>query len=148
MSSRHCWRLSGGETPLPDLVPRETDMVRVGWGLGMASIDAMIDIGEPVGPLLCCTLHKRLLVPVVSGTASWWSAPHSDYGRGRMLHCSLQGPESVCVGRRFWVLPPEPRVYATTDPQRLYDSLGLTRTQLRHTTRQTAGAGPRVVCHV
>lgn len=50
LSSRHCWLVSGSQTPLPDLVPRQMDIVRLSWGLGMAAIDAMIDEGRPVGP--------------------------------------------------------------------------------------------------
>lgn len=149
LSSRHCWRVVGSESPLPDLVPRQVDIVRLSWGLGMAALDGMIDNGMPVGPLLCCTTHQRLLVPVAAGTASWWRAPHSEVqcGQGRLLQCSTQGPEGVCHGRRFWLLPPEPRVYATTDPQGLYDLLGRARTHLRHVALPSMQASTRTVCH-
>lgn len=150
LSSRHCWRVIGSESPLPDLVPRQVDIVRLSWGLGMAALDVMIDNGKPVGPLLCCTTHQRLLVPVTDGTVSWWRAPHSEFhcGRGRLLQCSTQGPEGVCQGRRFWLVPPEPRVYATTDPQGLYDLLGQARTHLRHVAPQSMWGDIRTVCHV
>ncbi|MEV7192338.1 hypothetical protein AB0N81_11100 [Streptomyces sp. NPDC093510] len=146
LSSRHYWRLIGSETSLPDLVPRQTDIVRVSWGLGMVGIDAMLDGGKPVGPVLCCTPHQRLLVPVVSGTASWWNAPHSACGCGQSLQCSTQGPESPCLGLRLWLQPAGP-VHATTDPHSLYDLLSLARTHLRQAAPRPAATSPRTVCH-
>ncbi|MGV2917194.1 hypothetical protein [Streptomyces alfalfae] len=146
LSSRHYWRLIGSETSLPDLVPRQTDIVRVSWGLGMTGIDAMLDSGKPVGPVLGCAPHQRLLVPVVSGTASWWIAPHSTCDRGQSLRCSTQAPESPCRGLRLCLQPAGP-VHTTTDPQSLYDLLSLARTHLRQAAPRPAAASLRTACH-
>ncbi|MGW0538040.1 hypothetical protein [Streptomyces sp. NPDC003032] len=146
-STRHSWRLHLSEVPLPAMLPREVDVVRVSMGLGMVALDAMIDDGHQVGPLLCCITHRRLLVPVKSGIASLWSAPHSVCDMGRSLQCAAYGPQVVCQGR-FWVIPPEPRAYPTTDPWVLHHCLCLARAQMRNVGKQPAAIGTQAMCHV
>jgi hypothetical protein len=128
------------------MLPRETDVVRVSMGLGMAALDAMIDSGYRVGPLLCCITHQRLLVPVESGTAHQWSAAHSVCDTGPSLQCSRQATESVCH-HRFWVAPPESRAHPTTDPRILHDRLSLVRAQMRNVGRHPMGR-VREACRV
>lgn len=148
LSTRHPWRLHFGETPLPPMLPRTTDAVRVSMGLGMATLDTMLDSGYRVGPLLCCITHRRLLVPVVSGTAYLWGAVHSVCDAGPSLQCSTQGgPQSFCHDR-FWAVPPDPLAHPTTDAAVLHDSLSLMRAQMRDVARQPNGLRAREMCHV
>ncbi|MEV8033608.1 hypothetical protein [Streptomyces sp. NPDC086182] len=147
LSTRHAWRLHLSEAPLPPMLPHETDVVRVGMGLGMAALDAMIDSGNRVGPLLCCITHRRLLVPVESGTAYRWKAAHSVCDTGPSLRCSRQGAQSACH-HRFWVAPPESRAYPTTDPRSLHDRLSLVRSHMRNADGHSMGLRVRETCHV
>ncbi|MFF4755278.1 hypothetical protein ACWD5R_41015 [Streptomyces sp. NPDC002514] len=147
LSSRHTWRLHLSEAPLPAMLSRETDVVHVGMGLGMAALDAMIDAGKRVGPLLCCIAHRQLRVPVESGTADLWWAPHSVCEAGQSLRCSEYGARSGCQNR-FWVIPPEPRACPTTDPGILHDRLSLVRAQLRDADRYPMGLRAQEMCHV
>ncbi|MGW2686321.1 hypothetical protein ACWC6I_24605 [Streptomyces sp. NPDC001414] len=148
LSTRHPWRLHFGETPLPPMLPRTTDAVRVSMGLGLATLDTMLDSGHRVGPLLCCITHRNLLVPVVSGTAYLWGAAHSVCDAGPALQCSPQGaPQSLCHDR-FWAVPPDPLARPTTDAAVLHDSLSLMRTRMRDVARQLNGLRAREMCHV
>ncbi|MFE9250781.1 hypothetical protein [Streptomyces sp. NPDC007088] len=142
LSPRHPWRLQFSEIPLPAMLPRESDVVHVSMGLGMAALDAMIDFENRVGPLLCCITHRRLLVPVDSGAASLWRASHSVCDTGLTLRCSRQGPPSMCHDR-FWVMPPQPRAYSTTDPMTFHHRLSLARSQMRDSSR--LGHGPHAI---
>ncbi|MET7606242.1 hypothetical protein ABZS96_27765 [Streptomyces avermitilis] len=148
LSTRHPWRLQFGEAPAPFMLPPELDVVRVSMGLGMAALDEMIDCGNRVGPLLCCMTHRRLLVPVSSGTAHVWRAAHSACEPGPSLLCSPQGPPRSLGHNRFWVAPPESLAYPTTDAVVLHDSLSLMRARMRNVTRQRMGLRTREMCHV
>jgi hypothetical protein len=147
LSTRHPWRLQFGEVPPPFTLPPDLDVVRVSMGLGMAALDEMIDCGNQVGPLLCCMTHRRLLVPVSSGTAEVWRAAHSTCEPGLSLRCSPQGPESLCH-HRFWVAPPVSLAYPTTDAMVLHDSLSLMRARMRNVAQQPMGLRTREMCHV
>ncbi|WP_405893459.1 hypothetical protein OG612_29500 [Streptomyces sp. NBC_01527] len=147
LSTRHPWQLRFGETPLPPTLPPDIDIVRVGMGLGMAAIDAMIDSAHRVGPLLCCITHRMLLVPVASGTADLWGAAHSVCSTGSTLHCVMHGYQSICHNR-LWVTPPESLAYPTTDPGMFHDRLSLMRARMRTAARQPLSVRTREVCHV
>ncbi|MFJ6437789.1 hypothetical protein [Streptomyces sp. NPDC091416] len=131
LSTRHPWRLQFGEAPLPFMLAPELDVVRVSMGLGMAALDEMIDCGNRVGPLLCCIAHRRLLIPVSSGTAHVWRAAHSACEPGPSLRCSPEGPPQSLCHSRFWVAPPEALAYPTTDAVVLHGSLSLMRARMR-----------------
>lgn len=148
LSTRHPWRLHFGETPLPPMLPRTTDTVRVSMGLGMATLDTMLDSGHRVGPLLCCITHRSLLVPVVSGTAHLWGAAHSVCDAGPSLQCSPQGAPQSSSHSRFWAVPPDPVAHPTTDAAVLHDSLSLMRARMRDVARQLSGLRAREICHV
>ncbi|MFF3697272.1 hypothetical protein [Streptomyces sp. NPDC002221] len=144
LSTRHAWRLQFGETPPPFPLPRTIDFVRVGVGLGMAAIDAMVDYGDPVGPLLCCMTHRLLLVPVPSGTANVWQAAHSDCGTGPLLRCCTSlGPKSPCA-QRYWIAPPS-QTHQFTDATMLHHYLSLVRARMRNASHWQ---GPmELMCH-
>lgn len=147
LSTRHPWRLQFGEVPPPFTLPPDLDVVRVSMGLGMAALDEMIDCGNQVGPLLCCMTHRRLLVPVSSGTADVWRAAHSTCEPGPSLRCSPQGPQSLCH-HRFWAAPPVSLAYPTTDAVVLHDSFSLMRARMRNVAQQPMGLRTREMCHV
>lgn len=146
LSTRHPWQLRFGETPLPPALPPDIDVVRVSMGLGVAAIDAMIDSGDQVGPLLYCLTHVRLLVPVESGTAELWSAAHSECSTGASLECTAHGHRPVCHAR-FWVAPPDPLGRPTTDPAAFHDRLSLVRSQMRTALRVPPGIDRADVQH-
>lgn len=146
LNTRHLWHLRFAEIPLPPVLPRDYDIVRVGMGLGLAAIDTLIDEGQPVGPLLCCIEHHKLLVPVRAGTAHWWGAPHSDCEDGPAQPCQTHGPWSAC--RRMWAVPPGPRQTATTEPGALHHHLSQVRARMRNVSGRPQGARVREVCHV
>lgn len=141
--TRHAWRIQFGEAPLPPRLPNDFDIVRVGVGLGMASVDSMVDASREVGPLLFCLTHQVLLIPVGSGTADRWGAPHSVCSRGRTLQCLTKGYQSPCRAR-FWVCGPEPTAAAVTESAALHESLSQTRARMRRVN----GTRRREVCHV
>lgn len=141
--TRHAWQIQFGEAPLPPRLPRDFDIVRVGVGLGMASVDLMVDQSREVGPLLCCLTHQVLLIPVGSGTADRWGAPHSVCSSGRSLQCPTKGYQLPCRAR-FWASVPEPTAAAVTESAALHESLSQTRAGMRRVCR----ARRREVCHV
>lgn len=143
LTTRHPWRIQFGETPLPPTLLSDFDVVRVSMGLGMASIDTMIDTSRQVGPLLCCLTHRVLLVPVGSGTADWWAAPHSACSSGSALQCVTRGYQSSCRAR-FWVSVPWPSTASATEAAAFHESL----TQMRALMRRVCGTRGREVCHV
>jgi hypothetical protein len=146
LTTRHHWRVGFGSTPPPEL-PGDFDVVRVGTGLGMCAIDTMIDTGDRVGPLLYCTAHRLLLIPVEAGTADRWCAAHSACSSGSALRCGRQGYQSLCRSR-IWLTPPEPLLASTTAPAVLHDTLSLMRARMRGAARQPFRMRARGVCHL
>ncbi|MEU5900295.1 hypothetical protein [Streptomyces venezuelae] len=147
LQGRHSWRLQLNEFPLPALLPRRIDVVRVGSGLGMAALDIMRDHSCRVGFVLCCTVHQQLLVPVESGTADQWGAPHSSCDAGWTLQCLTSEPPSVCQGR-FWAYPPEARPGSLTAARDLHHWLSMGRTVLRAPGWLPQEPRAAVACHV
>ncbi|WP_093802112.1 hypothetical protein [Streptomyces sp. Wb2n-11] len=145
--STHPWQLHFSESPLPPALPRAFDVVHVGMGLGMSALTTMLDTKQAVGPLLCCTTHRMLLVPVESGTADLWRAAHSACTTGSRLMCVTQGYQRSCPPR-LWVAPPEPLAASITAPTGLYDALSLMRARMRQpAVRPPSGTPAREVCH-
>ncbi|MDQ0765597.1 hypothetical protein [Streptomyces canus] len=142
LTTRHTWQIQSGETPLPPTLPSDFDVVRVSMGLGMASIDTMLDASREVGPLLCCITHRVLLVPVESGTADRWLPPLSACSSGPSFQCLTRGYQPPCRAR-FWLSVPEPTAAAVTEPAGLHESLSQTRARMR----RVCGTRGREVCH-
>ncbi|QOV43060.1 hypothetical protein [Streptomyces chromofuscus] len=112
----------------------------------MSAVDAMIDTGQDVGPLLCCITHRMLLIPVESGTAGLWGAAHSACSSGSALQCVMHGYQPPCRNR-FWVAPPGPLAAPTSAPAVLHETLSLMRARMRF-ARRPLSARAREVCHV
>jgi hypothetical protein len=140
LSSSYPWHLALGEQPRPPAaLPQPHDTVRVGLALGLHAIDGLIADGASVGPLRYCLAHHRLLVPVESGTADRWQAPHSECALGPRLRCISEG-YGGCTG--LWVTRPHPDSAPTTSADALYDALSRTRSR-RHASDRWPG-GPAV----
>ncbi|KNE83397.1 hypothetical protein ADZ36_05760 [Streptomyces fradiae] len=144
LRTRHAWQLSFGETPRPSTLPRTFDVVRVGMGLGLPAIDAVIDSNGQVGPVLGCGTHRSLLIPVEAGTAHLWGAPHSVCDAGAALWCGTDGEPSFCHNR-VWMSRPEPLAHPTTGHRTLHNHLSLMRDRMRSPRQLRCGAG--TVCH-
>lgn len=129
LSSRYPWYFALGEQPMPPtaLLPAY-DTVRVGLALGLHAIDGLVADGSSVGPLRCCLVHRQLLVPVESGTARRWRAPHSECAPGPRPRCTCEGYRG-CTG--FWLTQPHPDPVPTTAADALYDALSRTRSRMR-----------------
>ncbi|MFD8609635.1 hypothetical protein [Streptomyces sp. NPDC059631] len=136
LSTRHSWRLFFNEVPLPPPLPSAADVVRVSMGLGMATLDTMIDSGHAVGPALCCPAHRQLLVPVRSGTLRSWMAAHSVCDAGPSVKCSPQALRATC--HRFWMAPPDPLASPVTDAAMLHDGLSRMRARMLHAAQPSA----------
>ncbi|MFC4507877.1 MULTISPECIES: hypothetical protein [Streptomyces] len=108
----------------------------------MASIDAMLDASREVGPLLCCITHRVLVIPIGSGTADRWQAPHSACSSGPAFQCLTSGYQPLCRAR-FWLSVPEPTAAAVTERACLHESLSQTRARMR----QVCGTRGLEVCH-
>jgi hypothetical protein len=129
LSSSYTWHLALGEHPRPPAaLPQVHDTVGVGLALGVHAIDGLIAEGASVGPLRYCLAHNRLLVPVESGTAHRWRAPHSECALGPRRRCPSQG-YGGCTG--LWVTQPHLGPASTTAADALYDALGRTRSRMR-----------------
>jgi hypothetical protein len=126
LGSRYPWHLALGEQP-PAALPLAHDIVRVGLALGLHAIDGLVASGASVGPLRWCLAHHRLLVPVESGTAHRWQAPHSECVPGPS-RCVCEG-YGGCTG--LWVTPPDPGYAPTTAADALHDALSRTRSRMR-----------------
>lgn len=130
-STRQLWQLTFAESPHPAGLPTRHDVVRTGMGLGLPALDALREQADSVGPILCCTSHQLLLIPVEAGTADTWQAPHSTCRPGTMQHCldrEYRGYAPRCG--RFWLLGGQDS-QAITDAGALHHSLSLTRSRLR-----------------
>ncbi|MDN3260800.1 hypothetical protein QWJ26_13445 [Streptomyces sp. CSDS2] len=142
LSSTHLWQLAFAEIPRPGALPRDYDVVRVSMRLGLPAIDMMINQGHRVGPLLCCTEHLRLLVPVRAGTAHWWGASHSDCVDGSEQRCGMTGGWAACRGR-LWILPAGRRTATTTEPGALHHHLSQMRSRMRDVSGLSEATGVR-----
>ncbi|MER6372583.1 hypothetical protein ABT255_30205 [Streptomyces mirabilis] len=130
-STRKPWQLTFAESPHPAGLPPRHDIVRTGMGLGLPALDALREQADSVGPILCCPVHRLLLIPVEAGTADTWQAPHSTCSPGTVQHCldlEYRGYTPQCG--RFWLLGGQ-NSQATTDAAALHHSLSLTRSRMR-----------------
>ncbi len=126
--SRYPWHVQRGATRAGDvslLVP-ERDSVETSTALGMTALERLLEEPSPVGPVLECLAHTRVLIPVPTGTAVWWTAAHSTCRRG-MWQCSGAPYAPRCVLQ--WRAPGPGTV--VTEPRRLHDLLSECRSQLR-----------------
>lgn len=134
LSRLRLWDVRLDERPHPDVLPSAFDVVRVGAGVGKPAVDAL-NAGE-AGPVMVCTRHQLLFIPVPPGTADWWRAAHSQCRPGRQWLC--MDPEDpqwspVRCGPRLWLVPGRD-CGATTVPEALHESLSRTRARLRTPT--------------
>lgn len=137
LSSPHLWHVAFGEQP-PVALPRAHDTVRVGLGLGLSAIDALVAAGTSVGPLRYCPEHQKLLVPVEPDTAHRWRAAHSDCVPGTAVWRCVSDRYRTCMG--LWVTRPLPA--ATTPADALHDALSRARDLMR-----TSAPHCRELCH-
>ncbi|WP_327357728.1 hypothetical protein [Streptomyces sp. NBC_01304] len=112
----------------------------------MAAIEDMIDTSDQVGPLLCCSLHLCLIVPVKGGTADVWKAAHSECEAGPAPRCTTQHLDSRCPNR-FWATPSAEVASDLTDAAALHHRLSLMRTRMRDADRHSLGARAGELCH-
>ncbi|MEU0215053.1 hypothetical protein ABZ281_07965 [Streptomyces sp. NPDC006265] len=137
-SPRQPWQLTFAESPHPDGLPPRHDIVRTGMGLGLPALDALQEQADNVGLILCCIVHRLLLIPVEAGTADTWQAPHSTCRPGPMRHClDLEHSGYTPQCGRFWLLG-DRNLQATTDAAALHHSLSLTRSRMRSTPHQAS----------
>ncbi|MFF3730747.1 hypothetical protein ACFYXM_10620 [Streptomyces sp. NPDC002476] len=137
--SRHSW-LCLGETP-ENALPPSYDIVGMGLGLGLPTIDYLADTEAMVGPLKYCLTHLRLFVPVESGTADWWWPSQAECSSGTAAQC----PSGGC--RTQWVASPKAALPATTAARALHDALCRMRSRMRSPQRQL-GWQARETCRV
>ncbi|MDX3024927.1 hypothetical protein [Streptomyces acidiscabies] len=128
LGTHHHWHVGFGETPPPTMLDH-FDVVRVSIGLGLHAIDTMLDSGHRVGPLLCCSMHRLLLIPVESGASDRWHAPHSTASHGPSLRCRSQELQPLC--HRVWLIPPGQRAAPTATAAVLHTTLSLVCAHVR-----------------
>ncbi|MEU6405299.1 hypothetical protein [Streptomyces sp. NPDC046985] len=134
LSSRHSWILAFGEAPAA--LPSAHDTVRVSLALGLSAIDGLVTDEAGVGSVKCCLVHSQLLVPVESGTAIRWHAPHSVCVSGTP-RCAAEGYRR-CLA--LWMTPPRRGTDPLTAADALHEALSRTRSRMR------TGRGVRQVC--
>jgi hypothetical protein len=130
-STRHPWQAQFAEAPRPRAAAGTgVDDTQVGLRVGTNAFEDLREIGDPVGPVLCCLGHGAMLAPVTPGTARWGRAAHpvcqpGSSGRsGPSRGCS----KTPCAIRRRPL--PNESPYATTAPAAL-DRLSATRSLMR-----------------
>lgn len=134
-------QLSFGETVLPFAPPCDFDAARVSMGLGMATIDTVIDSGDSVGPLQCC------ITQLSGGVRLWGAASDSVYDAGSILQGGTHEFRSQ-YHYRFRASRPEPSAYSTAEPGAFHDGLSLTGARKRDVASQLVGLRARAVRHV
>jgi len=102
------WRVRPGEYPRPPALSREHqwDGLSLGHGLGLAAFESMLLHGRQVGPVMSCTIHQVVHVPVTP-----WDGRRLGKGlavRPFDLSCLRESfrPYNECPGR-MWLLPPQ-----------------------------------------
>ncbi|MET9880988.1 hypothetical protein ABZZ36_41330 [Actinacidiphila glaucinigra] len=139
------WQLALSELPRPAGLPPQHDVVATAMGVGIEALRAQ---PTAVGPILCCPLHRFLLIPVPAGTAKVWQAPHSRCLPGWRWDCAeLLGSGPARCGSRFWLFDSLWAQAAVTNAGDLYESLSRTRSRLRtplprcsgHVVREVSG---------
>jgi len=128
--TRYPWHVQRGKARSGDLslLGPGLDSVETSASLGMTALERLLEESSPVGPVLECLVHTRVLVPVPSGTADWWEAAHSTCRRGVWeCECSVDPHASRCVLQ--WLAPGTGAV--VTEPQRLHESLSMCRSRPR-----------------
>lgn len=143
------WQLALSELPRPAGLPPQHDVVATAMGVGLPAVEALrVQPVTTVGPILCCPLHRFLLIPVPAGTAKVWQAPHSRCLPGWRWDCAeLLGSGPARCGSRFWLFDGLQAQAALTDARALYESLSRTRSRLRtpvprcsgHVVREVSG---------
>ncbi|MFE2426952.1 hypothetical protein ACFXJ5_09385 [Streptomyces sp. NPDC059373] len=103
------WRVRPGDHPRPAALTRDLrwDVLSLNQQLGLCALGLMQVQGLQVGPVLSCTIHGLVHIPVTP----WTGSP---LGRGLSVRpfdtsCPRDGPWSYadCAGR-MWLLPPRP----------------------------------------
>ncbi|SNT33353.1 hypothetical protein SAMN05216252_12139 [Actinacidiphila glaucinigra] len=143
------WQLALSEWPRPAGLPAQHDIVATAMGVGLPAVEALRLQPATVGPILCCPLHRFLLIPVPAGTAEVWQAPHSRCLPGGRWDCAeLLGSGPARCGSRFWLFDGVQAPAAVTNARDLYDSLSRTRSRLRTGVHRCSGHMVREVSGV
>lgn len=121
------WRLQLSEAPAP-VKERGWTVCTLSQRRGILALEAMIAANQPVGPVLTCTQHQVVHVPVARRGSEHLQlyrvgirpAPKMCKHAGSAHH----GPEHG----RFWMLPPHcPDARTVTDFAGLFDSVNRLR---------------------
>jgi len=103
------WRVRPGDRPRPASLTRDLrwDVLSLNQQLGLLALESMQVQGLRVGPVLSCTVHGLVHIPVTP----WRGSP---LGRGLSVRpfdpsCPGDGPWPYgrCAGR-MWLLPSQP----------------------------------------
>jgi hypothetical protein len=145
------WHIATAEQPRPAVLPPRHDVVRTSAGLGLPAVERLRKEGEPVGPVLYCSAHGVLLIPVEAGTAGTWGAPHSScfsQGQGQWRCVDPEQSSSLVRCARLWFLPSHDSCgYSpVTAHAALHDGLSRSRSpKAAAALRSVAGDRPREV---
>lgn len=99
---------------------------------GIWTLERLIADGAPVGPVLACTLHDTLRIPIPADAAHSPLTAHLELTSD--LECARDDmPQRPCPGQ-FWLLPPYRTDDRTlTDVTSLLDSLQRLRSSVSRT---------------